>query len=218
MPTSARVVIPGIPHHITQRGSRGLQVFLQDTDYASYLTLLKKSCEEANTEVLGWCLMPNHVHLILVPQDEDGLRNALAEPHRIYARMINEREGWQGHLWQDRFASFPMDDAHLVAALRYVELNPVRAGLARRPEEWKWSSARGHLAGTPDSLVHDTELLKALGDWKAFLESGIESELKVIRDHIRSSRPLGDHVLYQKIIDLAGIDLRPRKRGRPFKH
>src|SRR6185503_8599863 len=145
MPRLARLVVPDIPHHVTQRGNRRQPTFFSDEDYRLYLHLLGEWSRRAGTAVWAWCLMPNHVHLILVPSHEDGLRAALAEAHRRYTRRINAREDWRGHLWQSRFASFPMDEDHLLACARYVELNPVRAGLVARPEHWRWSSARAHL-------------------------------------------------------------------------
>src|SRR5437870_11094383 len=132
MPRLARVVIPGHPHHVTQRGNGRARTFFDDGDYALYRDLLGASCRAADVEVWAYCLMPNHVHLILVPSDPDGLRAALGETHRRYTRHVNLREGWRGYLWQGRFASFPMDEAHLLAGARYVELNPVRARLVRR--------------------------------------------------------------------------------------
>lgn len=149
----ARVVLPDYPHHVTQRGNRRQAVFFSHDDYRTYRTLLAGACRVARTQVWAYCFMPNHVHLILVPSHVDGLRQALGEAHRRYTRRINLREGWRGHLWQERFHSFPMDDAHLVAAARYVELNPVCAGLVQRAADWPWSSARpsggsGRHAGT----------------------------------------------------------------------
>src|SRR5688572_22130025 len=140
MPRLARLVVPGVPHHVTQRGSRRQIVFFSFDDYRSYLRLLGGHCLEAGTAIWAWCLMPNHVHLILVPAGTDGLRAAMAATHRRYTLGINRREDWHGHLWQERFASFPMDEAYLLACARYVELNPVRAGLVARPEQWLWSS------------------------------------------------------------------------------
>ena len=145
MPRTARLVVPGIPHHVTQRGNRRQPTFFRDEDYALYLRLLRHWTAQAGTRVWAWCLMPNHVHLILVPAHEYGLRAALGETHSRSTRHVNQREDWRGHLWQSRFASFPMDEEWLVACARYVELNPVRAGLAARPEDWRWSSARAHL-------------------------------------------------------------------------
>ena len=130
MPRLARIVVPGEPHHITQRGNRRMQVFFSADDSGAYKALLAEFCAKAEVEVLAWCLMPNHVHLVLVPSDKDGLRRALGETHRRYSKLINQREGWRGHLWQERFHSFAMDEDHLIEAVRYIELNPVRAGLA----------------------------------------------------------------------------------------
>ena len=135
MARMARVVAAGVPHHVTQRGNRRQQVFFSDADYQSYLTLLAISCRKTGVAVWAYCLMPNHVHLILVPRDADGLRAALADAHRRYSRDINFRQGWRGYLWQGRFASFPMDDNYLLACARYVELNPVRANLVARARD-----------------------------------------------------------------------------------
>ena len=125
----ARIVVPGVAHRAPQRGNRRQPVFFGAADYAEYRSLIARSCRAARVEVWGYCLMPNHVHLILVPADESGLRAALADAHRRYSRRVNFREGWRGYLWQGRFASVAMDEAHLLACARYVELNPVRAGL-----------------------------------------------------------------------------------------
>src|ERR1051325_8431586 len=123
MPRAARLVIPGFPHHVTQRGNRRQRTFFGDRDYALYLKLLRFWCARAGTSVWAWCLMPNHVHLVLVPAAADGLATALAPVHRRYTWAINQREGWRGFLWQSRFASAPMDEAHLHVCLRYVKLN-----------------------------------------------------------------------------------------------
>lgn len=165
MPRRARLVVPGIAHHVTQRGTRRQPTFFGPDDYRLYLRLLRFGCGKAGTAVRGWCLMPNHVHLILVPRTEDGLRAALAETHRRYTWIVNRRQEWQGHLWQDRFASFPMDERHLIACSRYVELNPVRAGLAARAEDWAWSSARAHLGLAGDGLTDVGALGWPAGDW-----------------------------------------------------
>src|SRR4030065_1065208 len=149
----ARVVVPGVWHHVTQRGNRRQQTFFNDEDYQAYLELLGEWCGQCGVEVWAYCLMPNHVHLIVVPDSEDGLHRALGEAHRRYTRRINLREGWRGHLWQGRFASFAMDQRHLLRAARYVELNPVRAKLCRAAWRWRWSSAAAHVAGRDDGLV-----------------------------------------------------------------
>ncbi len=212
----ARLVVPGLPHYVTQRGNRRLPVFFGDDDYRAYVALLAESCAKAETQVWAYCLMPNHVHLILVPADADGLRAALGETHRRYARRVNLRADWRGHLWQSRFASFPMDEAHLLACARYVELNPVRAKLATSPRGWRWSSARAHLAGKDDGLVRVAPLLERVADWRAFLAGGIdEAERAEIRAHERTGHPLGDRAFFSRLKARLGRDVAPRRPGRP---
>ena len=143
----ARVVAEHYPHHITQRGNRRQDTFFCDDDYRYYIQLMAEWCGKCGVTIWAYCLMPNHVHLIAVPESEDGLRRALGEAHRRYTRHINFREKWKGHLWQGRFASFLMDEEYLLAAARYIELNPVRTGLVSIPEEYPWSSAKAHIKG-----------------------------------------------------------------------
>lgn len=210
----ARVVIPDIPHHVTQRGNRNLQTFFSDEDYRLYMELLAESCQKAGTEVWGYCLMPNHVHLIMVPSHADGLRAALGDAHRRYAQQINKREDWRGHLWQERFHSFPMDERHLAAAVRYVELNPVRARLAKTPQKWRWSSAAAHLKGQNDELCTVAPLLQRYSDWKALLVSGLDKEdHEEIQRHARSGRPLGPEGFLDQVEGSLGRAVRLRKRG-----
>ena len=165
----ARVVVPGFPHHVTQRGNRRQQTFFGEADFAEYRRLMASSCKDCATAIWAYCLMPNPVHLIMVPSGKDGLRCAVAEAHRSYTRMINFREGWRGHLWQERFHSFVMDEHHLLAAARYVERNPVRAGLCASAEDrdWPWSSAHAHLREVDDALVQVRPLLDLVPDWRS---------------------------------------------------
>ncbi len=214
----ARLVVPGRPHHVTQRGVRRMEVFRKDGDYAAYLALISQSCKKAGTEVWAYCLMPNHVHLIMVPADEDGLRAALGEAHRQYTRRINFREGCRGHLWQERFHSFPMDETYLTACVRYVELNPVRAGLVKRPEDWTWSSARAHLCGKNDEVVTVEPMRSRISDWATFLEGGVrEAELERLHLHTRTGRPLGDDDWVRGLEKQTGRSLRAKPVGRPKK-
>ncbi len=181
-----------MPHHVTQRGNRRQPVFFSDADYQAYLGLLAEGCREAEVAVWAYCLMPNHVHLILVPSTPDGLRAALGETHRRYTRMVNFREDWRGYLWQGRFASFAMDEAYLLACARYVELNPVRAGLVAHPGDWRWSSAAAHFAGRGDALVEAAPLSERVGDWAEFLAGGLDPGLQAsIQAGERTGRPLG---------------------------
>jgi putative transposase len=174
----ARVVGPGIPHHITQRGNRRQQTFFGEEDFREYISLMGEWCKEYGTEVWAYCLMSNHVHLIVVPESEDGLRKGIGEAHRRYTRRVNFREGWRGHLWQGRFSSFPLEENYLLAVVRYVERNPVRAGVVERAWEYPWSSALAHVEGRGDSLVKISPLLEMVGDWRGFLMAGdLEEEI-----------------------------------------
>jgi putative transposase len=210
----ARVVAAGLPHHVTQRGNRRQQVFFGEEDYATYADLLAAGCRAAGVDVWAYCLMPNHVHLILVPSHASGLRDALAEAHRRYTRHVNQREGWRGYLWQGRFASCPMDEAHLLAAARYVELNPVRAKLARTARGWRWSSARAHLGGRNDGLVSVRPLLELVPDWAEFLGGGLTTqERDAIRAGERTGRPLGSARFIARLEKRLDRPLARRKPG-----
>ena len=209
----ARVIAPGYPHHITQRGNRRQKTFFCDEDYLAYIDLMAHWCRKYAVEIWSWCLMPNHVHLIAVPQTEEGLARAIGEAHRRYTRRINFRENWRGHLWQERFASFPLDENHLLAAARYIEMNPVAVKLAGHPGEYRWSSARAHLDGRNDGLVQVAPLLGMVTDWKNFLTLSPEEEVDTIHRHERTGRPLGGHGFIDNLEGLLGRRLRPKKPG-----
>lgn len=192
MPRTARLVVPGYPHHIIQRGNRRQDVFFTAADYQSYLELVGEKCAESGTQILAYCLMPNHTHLIVRPADPDGL-HCIGEVHRRYTRKINAQKGWQGHLWQSRFASYPMDSQHMIEAVRYIELNPVRAGICRHPALYRWSSARQRLGrGEKDLAV--TPLPDLIGDWEAYWQDGlIQDEFRsLIENNEKSQKPLGN--------------------------
>lgn len=211
----ARAVAPGIPHHVTQRGNRRQQTFFNDEDYSAYLELMSEWCDRYQVEIWAYCLMPNHVHLIAVPSAKDALNLAIGEAHRRYTRRINFREGWRGHLWQGRFSSFIMDERYLLACTKYVELNPVRAGLVKKPEAWRWSSAGPHINGKDDLLVKANPLCKMINkSWKQFLAiDAAEDEMKVFRKHERTGRPLGEASFIDKMELLLNRRLRPQRPG-----
>ncbi|MBO6560633.1 MAG: transposase [Nisaea sp.] len=216
----ARVVVPGLPHHVTQRGNRRQTTFFTEADYAAYLEILADALPRAGVALWCYCLMPNHVHLILAPEAPDGLAAGLAETHQRYTRRVNLREGWRGYLWQGRFASFPLDYAHLLAAARYVELNPVRARLAARPEDWRWSSARAHLGLTAPGMetaadrILDGSLPEAVGNWRQFLAGGLAAEqADALRRHERTGRPLGSDGFLKTLERCLGRVLAKRKPG-----
>ena len=215
----AHVVAPGIPHHITQRGNRRQPTFFCEEDYQCYLELMAQFCRPEQVEIWAYCLMPNHVHLIAVPQSADGLRQAIGEAHRRYTRRGNFREGWRGHLWQGRFASFALDESYLLSAARYVELNSVRAGLVNAPSRYRWSSAAAHLRGRDDSLVRVAPLLQLAPNWRRMLVSVIrEEELKVLRGREHTGRPLGDEAFLASLEQNLGRILRRQKPGPKGKH
>ena len=210
----ARVVIPGLPHHVTQRGNGCVRTFFSDADYALYRDLLAEHCRAANVEVWAWCLMPNHAHLILVPSDADGLRRALAAVHRRYAGIIHARRKRTGHFWQGRFGAVVMDEAHLAAALRYVSLNPVRARLVQRARDWRWSSARAHLSGKSDGITALAPIRERFPRFADLLDDAPEADLfDRLRAAERIGRPLGNDRFLARIERLTARTLRPGKRG-----
>lgn len=214
MPRLARVVVPDLPHHVTQRGNRRQPTFFGERDYALYKAILAEQARARAIRVAGWCLMPNHVHLILVPPDAAALAQCLAEVHRRYTRDINRREGWSGYLWQGRFASCAMDRPHFVAALRYVELNPVRAGLVAAAADWPWSSARAHLHGLDDGLTDPAAAPELPDEWAAFLAAAPETwRENALRQHVRTGRPLGEPAFIAALEELLGRALRPQRPG-----
>ena len=154
----ARVVLPSIPHHVTQRGVRSMPLFFSGKDRITYLHLLAEQGKRHGLAFLAWCLMTNHVHLIAMPNETASLARGIGEAHRRYARMVDFREGVRGHLFQERFFSCPLDERRLLAAVAYILRNPVRAGLVRRVADYRWSSARW-LAG----LVKTDPLVRNLG-------------------------------------------------------
>jgi putative transposase len=158
--------------------------------------------------------MDNHVHLIAVPKTKVSLARGVGEVHRRYTSMINLRENWRGYLWQGRFISYPLDERYLYAAIRYVEQNPVRAGLVEKAEDYPWSSARAHVLGECDSLLSNNYMLSEIRDWAAYLrEENIEAEQKLLRLHARTGRPLGDEKFIIQLEAITGTVLKRRKPG-----
>lgn len=210
-----RLVLPGLPHHITQRGNRRERTFFEDGDYALYLDLLADAAQRSGVEVWSYCLMPNHVHIVAVPSDADGLRRTFRYVHRHYTGYINARLRVTGHLWQGRFGSVAMDEAHLVTALRYVALYPVRAGLVRRAEDWAWSSTRALLAGADDHVVTVAPALERVGNFAAFLGEEFDEALSyaALRRAESVGRPVGSAEWLAEMEARSGLTLAPQKRG-----
>jgi len=216
-------VIPQIPHHITQRGNRGQDLFFNDRDRSEYLQWLKEYCDKHNVDILAYCLMKNHMHIVAVPTSEDGLHRVLRPLHTRYAQKINREHGWKGHLWQGRYFPSPLDDVYMWNVIRYVELNPLRARIVRRAENYKWSSAAGHCElGEDKILTKDkrwTGLFDEIKDWSNWLAEGDETEkIRLVRRNIEKGLPCGSDKFIRKLERTAGRILRYRPMGRPKKN
>jgi len=221
MPRIARIVIPGIPHHITQRGNNRQDVFFVDDDRRVYLGLLSKQSSKHGLEILGYCLMRNHIHLIATPEREDSLANAIGRAHFSYTQYINRMHGRSGHLWQGRFYSCVLDELHLLRAMRYIECNPLRARISRVPWAYRWSSAAAHI-GKADragllNLSKWWDIISAK-EWMTLLrQEQDEKELESLRTKTYNGRPLGSDRFISKFERLLGCRLRPLPVGRPKK-
>ena len=215
----ARIVVPGFPHHITQRGNRKADVFETDEDRLAYLRFLKKYAAQYNLSVYAYCLMTNHIHLVAVPGDELTLGKALRDAHTVYAMYFNTRTALSGHVWQGRFFSCPLDEAHLWAAVRYVERNPVKAGLVERAEQYRWSSAAAHCGlFTDDLLCTDFPPPGIVEDWSAWLaQPDEESVIDYIRQQTQTGRPCGNETFLDQVEGLLNRTVRRKKPGRKPK-
>lgn len=216
MPRSARIVVPNVAHQVIQRGNRQQRIFFDDEDRASYVSMLANALTRHGTACLAWCLMDNHIHLILVPKGEDGLRAPLASAHTNYAQFANRKLAVSGHLFQGRFLSYPMDDAHMMVAARYIENNPVKAGMVARAEDWRWSSATAHVTGRADGLTDIAALGRHIANWPAMLSIGLEASDQ-IEGSLKSGRPLGTAEWIERVAASLGRSFTPAKMGRPSK-
>lgn len=209
------MVLPGIPHHVTQRGNRRERTFFEAGDYELYLDLLAAAAVRHGVEIWSYCLMPNHVHIIAVPRDADALGQTFRHVHRHYTGYINARFRATGHLWQGRFSSVAMDEQHLHAAFRYVALNPVRARLVTRAEDWRWSSVQAHIAGEDDHVVRVAPALDRIGDFKAFLDEEFDEDFTyaALRKAETLGRPVGSTEWLEDMAARTGLSLMPGKRG-----
>jgi putative transposase len=215
------MVIPGLPHHVTQRGNNRQDVFFVDGDRVRYLDLLGEQCDREGVRLLGYCLMTNHVHLVAIPRQEDSLQRAVGRTHYLYAQYVNRLHGRSGHLWQGRFFSCALDEPHALEALRYVERNPVRAKVTRVPWTYRWSSAAAHTgAGGAMGLLDEEGWRELAGglDWKEWLRTRDDaSVLASLRLNTRTGRPLATDAFLSKLETLVGRRLRPLPVGRPKK-
>ena len=209
-----RIVVPGYPHHVINRGNRRQTVFFSDDDKKYFYELLKREAARAKISIWVYCFMDNHVHLIAVPETEDGLAKGIGEAQRKYALTINIRNDWKGHLWEERFKSCPMGESYLYSAVRYIEKNPVRARIVKNAEDYYWSSARAHVFLGNDDLLSDFFLTSLIPDWAAYLKVETnETDEIFLRTHINTGRPLGDDKFIDELEKLTGRNLRKKKSG-----
>lgn len=214
----SRIVVPGYPHHVTQRGVRSMDVFDTDEDRWAYLNFLSEEANRFGLEILAWCLMTNHVHFVAVPRTETSLARGFGEAHRRYTRMKNFAQKVRGYLFQGRFSSSVLDENHLLAAVRYVELNPVQAGMVTYAWDYPWSSARFHTGKSEaDPLVKERTLSGLISNWEEFLTGGMAGEVDQLRMATQTGRPAGDEQFLAKVENLTGRDLSKGVPGRPRK-
>ncbi len=221
MPRTARVVIPGCVHHVTQRGNNRQDVFFVAADRQMFLQYLREAAARFALRVEGYCLMTNHIHLVVTPQREDSLAAALKRVNQLHAQYVNHLHGRSGHLWQNRFFSCPLGPEHTWRALAYVERNPVRARLCRKAWQWPWSSAAAHCGGDDPFELLDLPSWQREMDpakWRCLLERTDEDRLTTtLRLATSRGRPLGSDRFIAKLETLLGRRLRPLPRGRPPK-
>jgi putative transposase len=221
MPRTGRITIVDVPHHITQRGNNRQDVFFVDDDRRVYLQILKEQAAKYFLEILGWCLMTNHVHIIACPKTPESLAQALGRTHLSYTQYINRMHNRSGHLWQNRFFSCPLGREHFWKALVYTEQNPVRTRIVRQAWKYKWSSASAHINGRDIAGLLDMPHWKQISsqiDWRKVLEE-IQSEETVeqIRLNTHTGRPLASDSFISKMEKVLNRRLRPLPVGRPKK-
>jgi len=212
----ARIVAPDTPHHVTQRGNRRQALFVEPGDYALYRDLMAERCAHNGVACWAYCLMPNHVHLILTPREPAGLARAVGEANRRYTAFFNARARVTGHLFQGRFASSAMDEDHFIQALRYLALNPVRAGLAPTPLAWPWSSVRAHTHGCDDALACVGPALQRVPRFADLLDPAPNDlrDMDGFETKSMNGRPLGDERFIAAVEERLGRSVRPRRPGR----
>jgi len=218
MPRAARLIVEGYPHHITQRGNNREQVFFDMGDYLAFIEQLKRFRDKYHLEIWAWCLMPNHFHLLAVPHDADGLAKGMGSASLVYTQHLNRKYDRSGRIWQNRYFSCVVDDGdYLLAAARYLELNPVRAGKVRRAEEWPWSSARHHLLGKQDPLAVDFPGFPGPQAWRELLGAEDAGQTERLRKATSGGRPFAGAELLAELEKRTGRRLTPGKPGRPRK-
>jgi putative transposase len=221
MSRMARIVIPKIPHHITQRGNNRQDVFFVDDDRTTYLSILREQSSQYGMLIDGYCLMTNHIHIIATPLKKDSFARAMGRTNLLYAQYINDMHGRGGHLWQNRFFSCPMDTDYFFRSLCYIEQNPVRAGMVRRAWKYRFSSAGFHIGQEDEfGLMDRTRWQKQSSglNWKEILlQRQDRLDINKVRIYCRTGRPLGSDRFISKLEVMIGHRLRALPVGRPYK-
>jgi REP-associated tyrosine transposase len=202
---------------VTQRGNHREHVFFGNGDPEAYLWLLHAHARRQQLAIFAYCLMPNHVHLVVVPSSADGMHRVMRAVHSQYAQRVNRMREIHGHLWQGRYYSSPLDTRHFLNAIRYVELNPVRAGLASRAEDYAWSSAAARCGRRVDHLLEPRErssVLEGITGWSGWLAQGVAADCReLLRRNVRRNLPCGSADFIAELEKSAGCELRYRARG-----
>jgi putative transposase len=215
----ARVIAPGFPHHITQRGNGRRDVFLTDALKLTYLDLLAEQASRHRLHILAYCLMTNHLHLVAIPDSINAVAGALRHAHGRFAQHWNTTQRGVGHMWQNRYYSCPLQPSRVWSVIRYVELNPVRAGMVERATDYAWSSAAAHINGADVSGVLDMGWWKSnwtQGDWAIALTDD-PGDTDAIRRATYTGRPCDDREFIAGLEQETGRKLGPQKGGRPKK-
>jgi len=211
----ARIVIPGLPHHVTQRGNRRARIFHTDDERRTYLHLIERYMRRYGVRALAYCLMDNHVHWIVTPEREEALGETFREAHARYCEEFNRLHGGSGHVFQGRFFSCPRDDEHLWAAVRYVERNPVRAGFVAHAGDYPWSSAAAHCTGAHSALLADDFPPRgAVADWREWLNVENTQQSEHLRRQTRTGRPCGSATFLVELEAMTERILQPLTRDR----
>jgi putative transposase len=221
MPRIARAVAAGFPHHIVQRGNNREKVFIDDEDREKYINLLKKYSRKRDARILAYCLMTNHVHLLVKPKENESMYKMMQGVTLCYTQFANRKYNRTGRLWESRYHSCVVDkDSYLWSVARYIETNPVRAGMVKKAEDYAYSSAQAHVIGKEDNILNEELIAETQRkEYRAFIrEKGTEKDRDLIRYHTKTGKPLGDEAFMKRMEKRTGRDLALRPRGRPRKN
>ena len=214
MSRTARLVVPGVPMHITQRGSRRFDVFRDEADRIDYLELLRRCCRDYGMRLLAYCLMTNHVHFVSIPDRLDSIRRVFHRLNGTHSQRFNRKYKFVGHLWQERPFSCLVDESHLMYAIRYVEQNPMRAKMVADPADYPWSSAAAHCSGYEDPWLDVEPPPFIIPDWRQWLNTGSNGQAdKFIRECTTTGRPCGDSAFVLRIEEKTNRDFTRKNRA-----